>query len=357
MSIEKEEVLTMKSKLFLIILLSIVLVNVSFLAQDAGQYYQSEGSLTTKKQEQKEIPLYISNFWANLSIEDIPNNNKEYNCTATVQMLYTNWLKNLARELGYNNVEEMINYSLKVIKIKKIIEQTDYNPKEMILVNNNSLISHPKGMEYWLKIYELLTSCQPRDLEDSESIEELLLKIGLLDEDYKTSSWEIFELMRQRGEFIFEKTDKDGTPAIEIWKKEKRYIQSDKWAITKAIPGDIITGKYYATHYPERYTTHLAAYLGKREDQPCFAEQFGIKVKITNIEKMYDSLRTGFEAIMRPIIVIEPKKAVEFLYTPLNNYRFGKWTPQILFFKDNAEEYLNLIDQKIIQKRQTLDIS
>ncbi|MFH1859413.1 MAG: hypothetical protein ABH870_00105, partial [bacterium] len=61
---------------------------------------------------------------------------------------------------------------------------------------------------------------------------------------------------------------------------------------------------------------HLTVYIGKRNDLPCFAEQFGKDVKITTLTRMYDALRTGFEAVIRPIAIISPDKTEKFLSTP-----------------------------------------
>jgi hypothetical protein len=166
------------------------------------------------------------------------------------------------------------------------------------------------------------------------------LKIGLIDTDFETSTWEVVELMLNKGYAVYEKKDKNGKRAIDIWKEAKIYLPLDNNAINYALPGDILTGKYYATNYKDKYTTHLTVYLGKRDDKHSFAEQFGKKTRITSLENMYKALRTGFEAIFRPIIIISKEKTQEFLARPLADYDFGNQMPEILFFKDEAKNFL-----------------
>lgn len=339
--------------------LAIMVVILSSFGQKKGTIYSYDSQLVTKQTAETErnkglernIPLYTSKFWQGLTVDDIPNNYKEYNCTATVQMLYNNWLKHLSRELGYESVEEMASYSSKVIEIKKTIEETLGDPIALLLAVNDPLwlgVSSSQKRECQLKINNLLTSYQLRGLPDWASADNLLLKVGLIDDDYKSSTWEVFELIRAKGGIIFEKTDNDGRSAFEIWKREERYLPLDHRAMDGVIPGDIMTGKYYATHYPEKYTTHLTIYLGERDQEDYFAEQFGLKVKITPLERMYRSLRTGFEARMRPIVVISPEKTEEFLFTPLESYNLNNWKPDILIFKDKAQKYIHLVQQRVM---------
>jgi len=286
------------------------------------------------------LPIYISKFWKNLTVYQIPNNYEKYNCTATIQMLYAVWLKELSTELGYRNVNEMLDYSLKVVKIKNIIDSlmqnplNNYNPK---VVKSLSL----EEKECFEKIYQILNSNYYDGQDEYEAIDNFLIKIGLIDgSDFKSSTWEVVDLMLSKGYARYEKMDKNGEKGIDIWKKSKIYLPLDENAINGILPGDILTGKYYATHYPEKYTTHLTVYIGIRNGQHSFAEQFGDETRITSLEKMYQALRTGFEAVFRPVVVIAKEKTEEFLATPLDHYEFGTQTTQLLFFKDEVKNFL-----------------
>ncbi|MEW6095035.1 MAG: hypothetical protein AB1567_00710 [bacterium] len=286
------------------------------------------------------IPIYISKFWKSLTVYQIPNNYEKYNCTATVQMLYAVWLKKLSAELGYTNVNEMLDYSLKVVKIKEIIDSLMENP----LNNYNSSVPKTPSLQEkqcFEKIYQILNSSYYRG-DEYDAIDNFLIKIGLIDDgDFKSSTWEIFDLMLSKGSAVYEKMDRNGKRGIDIWKESKTYLPLDEKAINSVLPGDILTGKYYATHYPEKYTTHLTVYLGIRDEKHSFAEQFGDETRIIPLEKMYKALRTGFEAVFRPVVIISPEKTEEFLAAPLNEHDFASPTPpQLLFFKDEAKNFL-----------------
>ncbi len=326
----------------------ILVISIAFILIILNSYFQEIGALLVNKNElvysknrvlnlvnKNDIPLYISKFWERLTVDEIPNNGKEYNCTATIQMLYAIWLKKLSQELGYTNVNEMLNYSLKVIKIKEIMDSVVEDPLNPILTNSL------KEKEAWEKISQVLNLSWYASIDEYETIDNFLIKIGLIDDsDWKSSTWELTELMLNKGYAVFEKEDINGKKGIEIWKESKSYLPLDKDSINVTLPGDILTGKYYATHYPEKYTTHLTVYLGKRNENPSFAEQFGKRTRIISLEKMYQALRTGFEAIFRPVIIISAEKTQEFLAIPLNEYNFGtSERPQILFFKEEAENF------------------
>ncbi|PIX15821.1 hypothetical protein COZ71_09335 [Candidatus Desantisbacteria bacterium CG_4_8_14_3_um_filter_40_12] len=295
-----------------------------------------------KKIVRQSLPLYVSKFWQDISIDDIPNNKRLYNCTATVQMLYAKWLNKVARELGYLSVNEMLEYSSKVMAVKKAIEEIE-DPVNFALSGCTG-IKYPKETICQLKVSEILSNQYYQKLSKEDAIDSLMLAVGLIDPSWKSATWKVVHLMMENGYAVFQKTDKDGTPAIDIWKESGRHLPLDPTAMNAILPGDIATGKYYATHYQDKYTTHLTVYIGKRDEQPCFAEQFGKDVKITTLNKMYNALRGGFEAVIRPITIISPDKTEKFLATPLSNYEFGSQAmPRILIFKEKAFGYLNPI--------------
>lgn len=328
----------------------ILVISIAFILIILNSYFQEIGALLVNKNElvysknrvlslvsKNDIPIYISKFWERLTVDEIPNNGEEYNCTATIQMLYAVWLKKLSKELGYTTVNEMLNYSLKVIKIKEIMDNLREDPLDSILTNPSL-----KEKEDWEKISQVLNSNWYVGRNEYETIDNFLIKIGLIDNsDWKSSTWELTELMLNKGYAVFEKEDINGKKGIDIWKESKSYLPLDNDAINITLPGDILTGKYYATHYPEKYSTHLTVYLGKRNEKYSFAEQFGKRTRIISLEEMYQSLRTGFEVIFRPVIIISAEKTQEFLATPLNEYNFGtSQRPQILFFKEEAKNFL-----------------
>ncbi|MFH1898044.1 MAG: hypothetical protein ABH886_07370 [Candidatus Desantisbacteria bacterium] len=299
-----------------------------------------------KKIVRQSLPLYISKFWQDISIDDIPNNKRLYNCTATVQMLYAKWLNRVAGELGYLSVNEMLEYSSKVMAVKKAIEETE-NPVDFALSSCTG-VKYPKETICRLKISEILSNQYYQKLSKEDAIDSLMLAVGLIDPSWKSATWKVVNLMMENGYAVFQKTDKDGTPAIDIWKESGRHLPLDPTAMDAILPGDIATGRYYATHYQDKYTTHLTVYIGKRDSQPCFAEQFGKDVKITTLNKMYGALRTGFEAVIRPIAIISSDKTEKFLATPLSNYEFGSQAmPRILIFKEKAFGYLNPIQARM----------
>jgi hypothetical protein len=292
------------------------------------------------------LPLYISKFWQDISIDDIPNNKRLYNCTATVQMLYAKWISKLAEELGYLSVNEMLEYSSKVIAVKKIIEETDTHVN--FAISRYIWIKSPKETMCRMRISEVLKKQYYLKLSKEDAIDSLMLDVGLIHPSWKSATWKVIQLMTDNGYAVFQKMDKDGRSAIDIWKERGEHLPMDPTAMDVILPGDIATGRYYATHYRDKYTTHLVVYLGKRNDLPCFAEQFGKDVKITPLDKMYDALRTGFEAVVRPIAIISPDKTENFLATPLLNYKFGSQTmPIVLIFKQKAVAYLTPIQTKI----------
>lgn len=299
----------------------------------------SDNNKSNKKITKQSLPLYISRFWQNISIDDIPNNKRLYNCTATVQMLYAEWLSRLAVELGYLSVNEMLEYSSKVMAMKKAAEETGSSVN--FALSDYTGIEYPKGIN-WLRISEILNKQYYYNLSKEDTIDSLLLAIGLIDPSWKSTTWKVIHLMMENGYAVFQKMDKDGKPAIDIWKESGKHLPLDPTAMDNILPGDIATGRYYATHYQDKYTTHLTVYIGKRNNQPCFAEQFGRDVKITTLNRMYDALRTGFEAVVRPIVIISPSETEKFLATPLSNYEFGSQAmPKILIFKEKAVAYLN----------------
>jgi hypothetical protein len=176
-----------------------------------------------------------------------------------------------------------------------------------------------------------------------------MLEIGLIDPTWKSSTWKVVRLMLKKGYAVFQKRDKDGRPAIEIWDEKKQHLPLDPSATDNIIPGDILTGKYYATRYKDKYTTHLTVYIGTRNNEHYFAEQFGRDVRITSLNKIYKTLlKTGFEVVLRPIVIISPERTEEFLSTPLRRYDFSsREIPIILFFKDKAEAYLTPIQKRL----------
>lgn len=292
------------------------------------------------------LPLYISKFWQDISIDDIPNNKRLYNCTATVQMLYAKWISKLAEELGYLSVNEMLEYSSKVMAIKKTIEET----KDSVdfVLSSYTGIKYPKEIACWLRISEILNKKYYCKLSKEDAIDSLMLSVGLIDPSWKSATWKVVQLMTNNGYAVFQKMDKNGRLAIDIWKESGGYLPLDPAAMEVILPGDIATGRYHATHYRDKYTTHLTVYIGKRDDLPCFAEQFGKDVKITPLDKMYAALRTGFEAVIRPIIIIAPDKTEKFLATPLSSYKFDSQAmPMVLIFKQKAVAYLTPIQTKI----------
>lgn len=338
-------------KVIFVISLAFILVILTSYSYNINAFFANKPPLihlpsnNTVVNENNIPPMYISKFWENLSADKIPNNGEKYNCTATVQMLYARWLRDLARELGYKNVNEMLSYSLKVVKIKEIMDNIIQDPIKLTLSNyNSSTIKFipPKEKEYWIKIYHILNSNYYSKLNEYDAIDNFLVKIGLIDNrDFKTSTWEVFELMSTKGYAVYEKMDKNGKRGIDIWRESKTYLPLDESSINVALPGDILTGKYYASSYRDKYTTHLTVYLGIRDEKYSFAEQFGEEARITSLEKMYTALRTGFEAIFRPVIIISKEKTQEFLTRrPLADYHFGSQIPQILFFKEEAEKFL-----------------
>ncbi|MBU0701967.1 hypothetical protein KKE26_11885 [bacterium] len=285
------------------------------------------------------LPLYISKFWQDISIDDIPNNKRLYNCTATVQMLYAKWINKLAEELGYLSVNEMLEYSSKVMAVKKTIDGTK-NSVDFVLSGYTG-IKYPKETICWLRISEILNKQYYYKISKEDAIDSLMLDVGLIDPSWKSATWKVVQLMTNNGYAVFQKMDKNGRAAIDIWKESGKHLPLDPTAMDAILPGDIATGRYYATHYRDKYTTHLTVYIGKRNDLPCFAEQFGKDVKITTLNRMYDALRTGFEAVIRPIAIISPDKTEKFLSTPLSNYEFGSQAmPMVLIFKQKAVAYL-----------------
>jgi len=336
----------------------IFVISIAFILIILNSYFHTISALLVNKNElsyisknnnlplkEENIPIYISKFWKSLTAEKIPNNYKKYNCTATIQMLYAVWLKSLSEELGYTSVNEMLDYSLKVVKIKEIMDRIIQDSLRFTFTDYNSNVgkfTSPKEEECWKEIYHILNSSYYGRLNEYDAIDNFLLKIGLIDSDFKTSTWEVVELMLNKGYAVYEKKDKEGKRGIVIWKESKTYLPLDENSINVALPGDILTGKYYATHYKNKYTTHLTVYLGEIGDEKhCFAEQFGKETRIVSLEKMYLSLRTGFEAIFRPVVVISKEKTKEFLTKkPLADYDFGSKMPQLLFFKDEAKNFL-----------------
>ncbi len=305
--------------------------------------------LESKNLTKQSPPLYISKFWQDISVNDIPNNKKLYNCTATVQMLYAKWINKLAEELGYISVNEMLEYSSKVMAVKKIIEETD-DPVNFAILNYTG-IKYPRETKKeicWQRIAEVLNKQYYCKLSKEDAIDSLMLNVGLIHPSWKSSTWKVMQLMLDNGYAVFQKMDENGRRAIDIWKESGEYLPLNPMAVDSILPGDIATGRYYATHYRDKYTTHLVVYLGKRDDSHCFAEQFGRDVKITSLDRMYDALRTGFEAVVRPIAIISPDKTDRFLSTPLSNYKFGSQTmPMVLIFKQKAAAYLTPIQKKI----------
>ncbi len=340
----------------------IFVISIAFILIILNSYFQEIGALLVEKgnagitnsryvsllsTKQTYLPsfLHISEFWGKLTIDEIPNNGVKYNCTATIQRLYAVWLLKLSKELGYNSVNEMFDYSQRVVKIKEIMDtvvqdqlkfaSNNYHPGMVELIE-------PNEKEEWKKIYHLLNTTWYKKLDKYDAIDKFLIEIGLIDDsDWKSSTWELFDLMLNKGYAVYEKVDKNGEKGIDVWKKTNSYLPLDENIVNKILPGDILTGKYYATHYPEKYSTHITVYLGKREEIPVFAEQFGEDTRITSLEKMYKALRTGFEAIFRPVIIISRENTQEFLSIPLSDYNFGSQVkPRMLFFKDEAENFL-----------------
>ncbi|MBI4778290.1 hypothetical protein HY792_05170 [Candidatus Desantisbacteria bacterium] len=302
--------------------------------------------LEPKNLTKQSLPLYISKFWQDISIDDIPNNKRLYNCTATVQMLYAKWISRLAEELGYRSVNEMLEYSSKVMAIKKIIEET--NDPINFALSSHTGVKYPKETICYLRISDILNKQYYSKLSKEDAVDSLMLDIGLIDPSWKSATWKVVQLMTNNGYAVFQKMDKDGRSAMDIWKESGEHLPLDPTAMDVILPGDIATGRYYATHYRDKYTTHLVIYIGKRNDLPCFAEQFGKDVKITSLDRMYAALRTGFEAVIRPIAIISPDKTEKFLITPLSSYKFGSQTmPMVLIFKQKAVAYLAPIQTKI----------
>lgn len=328
-------------KVILVISIAFILIILNSYSQDINALLVDKNELIHISKDKNpnlvnNIPIYLSKFWENLTLYQIPNNNVEYNCTATIQLLYSVWLLYLSQELGYASVNEMLDYSLKVVKVKEIMDTLIQDPL------NNYKPTSIKEIECWEMIYQILNSNYYAKLDKYDAIDKFLIKIGLIDgDDYKSSTWEVFDMMSSKGYAVYEKKTKDGKRGIDIWKESKTQIPLDKDAINGVLPGDILTGKYYATHYPEKYTTHLTVYLGIRDENLAFAEQFGKRTRIISLDEMYDSLRTGFEAIFRPVIIISKEKTAEFLATTLTDYDFDSQArPQILFFKEEAKNFL-----------------
>lgn len=349
-NIVKEDTNLFKKVIF-VISIAFILIILNSYSYKINALLVNENDLASKLEKESlnlvtknTVPIYISNFWKTLPVHKIPNNHKKYNCTATIQMLYAVWLKNLSQELGYTSVNEMLNYSLKVIKIKEIMDNIFQDPLKFTLTNYNPSILKlilPKEKESWEKIYHILNSNYYGRITEYDAIDNFLLKIGLIDSDFETATWEVIELMLNKGYAVYEKKDKTGKRGIDLWKEAKIYLPLDNSAINFALPGDILTGKYYATNYKDKYTTHLTVYLGRRnEEEHSFAEQFGKETRIVSLDKMYKALRTGFEAIFRPVIIIAKEDTQKFLATPLSNYNFGNHMPEILFFKDEAKNFL-----------------
>jgi len=341
--IGKNETDLFKKVIFVISIAFILIILNSYSAGINALLVEKDESVHLSKDKNLNLvnnpPIYISKFWKHLTIYQIPNNYEKYNCTATIQMLYAVWLKELSRELGYRNVNEMLDYSLKVVKIKEIIDSLMQNP----LNNYNSSgvkCFSLQEKECWEKISQILNSSYYARQDEYEALDNFLIKIGLIDDsDFKSSTWEVVDLMLSKGYARYEKVDKNGKRGIDIWKESKTYLPFDEKVINDILPGDILTGKYYATHYPEKYTTHLTVYIGIRNGQHSFAEQFGDETRITSLEKMYKALRTGFEAIFRPVVIISKEKTEEFLAIPLAHYKFGNQTTQLLFFKDEVKNF------------------
>ncbi|MFH1562173.1 MAG: hypothetical protein ABIF11_01960 [Nitrospirota bacterium] len=356
----------------------IFVISIAFVLIILNSYFQDINALLVEKSNAEitdstsvsyfstkhgRFPLfpYISKFWGRLTVDEIPNKGEKYTCTATIQMLYAVWLLKLSEELGYSSVNEMFDYSLRVSKIKEIMDNVVNDQLKFTLNNYHSgmvELTYPQEKEDWEKIYRILNSSRYEKLDKYDAIDKFLIEIGLIDDsDWKSSTWEVFDLMSNKGYAVYEKADKDGKKGIDIWRATNSYLPLDENVVNLILPGDILTGKYYATHYPERYTTHITVCLGKREETPAFAEQFGEDTKITSLDKMYKALRTGFEAIFRPVIIISKENTQGFLSTPLTNYDFGSQTiPRILFFKNEAENFLSPIQisvQEIIKVDET----
>ncbi|MEW6618427.1 MAG: hypothetical protein AB1422_03600 [bacterium] len=321
-------------KVIYVISLAFVLIILNSYSQEIGALRTTGENISNHilKNEENTIPIYISKFWKKLTVDEIPNNGEKYNCTATIQMLYAVWFKKLSTELGYTSVNEMLDYSLRVTRVKEIMDTT-------IQSWNQTPDIFP---EVSPEIYQILNSSWYGKLGEYDAIDKFLIEIGLIDDsDWKSSTWEVVELMLNNGYALYQKQDPTGKKAIDFWKEKKDYLPLDENAINLVLPGDILTGKYYATHYPEKYTTHLTVYLGIRTGTHSFAEQFGDETRIVSLEKMYKALRTGFEAIFRPVIIISPDKTQEFLTKkPFAEYNFGTTRPRLLFFKEEAKNFL-----------------
>jgi hypothetical protein len=345
-------------KLLLITSVSLILllISLTFSYETRARWVESDTTLLLPKKTEryaqeilkKKPPLYISKFWQNLTVYDIPNNRKLYNCTATVQMLYAKWIKYLAKELGYSSANEMLEYSAKIMAIKKAIEETTSNPLEFTL-SHYTYVTYPKEIICWRKIEDILSQYKYSRFSRCDVVDQIMLEIGLIDPTWKSSTWKVVRLMLKKGYAVFQKRDKDGRPAIEIWDEKKQHLPLDPSATDNIIPGDILTGKYYATRYKDKYTTHLTVYIGTRNNEHYFAEQFGRDVRITSLNKIYKTLlKTGFEVVLRPIVIISPERTEEFLSTPLRRYDFSsREIPIILFFKDKAEAYLTPIQKRL----------
>ncbi|MDI6735817.1 MAG: hypothetical protein QME42_06445 [bacterium] len=349
-------------KVVFVISIAFILIILNSYSQEIGALLVEKDKVTIRnntgislfptKHAHSSLFPYISKFWGKLTTDEIPNNGKKYNCTATIQRLYAVWLLKLSEELGYNSVNEMFDYSLRIVKIKEIMDTV---VKDQLKFTSNNYhpamveITYPKEKEDWEKIERILNSSWYGKFGKYDAIDKFLIEIGLIDDsDWKSSTWEVFDLMSNKGHAVYEKTDKMKKKGIDIWKETNSYLPLDENVVNNILPGDILTGKYYATHYPERYTTHITVYLGKREETPVFAEQFGEDTRITSLEKMYKALRTGFEAIFRPVIIISKENTQEFLSIPLTDYNFGSQArPHILFFKNEAENFLSPIQVSV----------
>lgn len=84
-------------------------------------------------------------------------------------------------------------------------------------------------------------------------------------------------------------------PICCAWDLAKFYPRKTvgKWCKlhkTELVPGDIL-GVYYAESLygkKERKYTHVSLYLGKRNEEHVFAEQFGIRTQVVTLSEMVD---------------------------------------------------------------------
>jgi len=118
-------------------------------------------------------------------------------------------------------------------------------------------------------------------------------------------TWDLLNILRNNGSVVWEKEEKSSEIAKKA--KEKKINLTELLAATNTREaekfleeGDIIFAWYPQSLFKHHYVTHSCIYIGEKEGKKYILQEWGRKVEVLELEKLYKRTPGGIDAIARP---------------------------------------------------------